>query len=173
MNRKNILLIAVANVLVIVSVIAYIEFTRTKTYYIDLQKIYGEFELKKELEAKLEAMVSITNEKLDSLEMQAQIINTGLKQNPSDKSKIEEYNRIAEIYSIQSEQFDQQKSEVAEQYDQQIWSQLNEYIRSYGKENNCDFIIAGNGDGSIMYAKESSDITDKMIIYVNNKYQGK
>lgn len=172
MNKKVIIIVVLINVLIATAIIGYIEMTRTKTYYIDLQKVYSEFELKKDLEKKLEAMVSITNQQLDSLEMQAKMINNSLQENPSDRNRIDQYNMVADAYVSRSEQFDAQKKQVAEEYDQQIWGQLNEYVKQYGKEMNCDFIIAGNGDGSIMFAKGSKDITDKMIGYVNDKYQG-
>ncbi len=173
MTKRTVLLFLLTNIMVAAGIIIYVEATRTKTYYIDLQKVYTEFELKTELEQKLEAMVSITNEQLDSLEMQARVANNHLQMSPSDQNRIREYNRVMERYVTRSEEFDIQKKQVAEEYDQQVWGQLNEYIREYGKENNCDFILAGNGDGSIMYSTDSRDITDKMITYVNGKYQGK
>lgn len=172
MNKKVILLLLAINLLVAAGIIIYMESTRVKTYYIDLNKVYSEFTLKKDLEKRLEAMVSVTNEQLDSLEMNGRYINNSLQTSPSDQDKIREYNSVVERYATKSEEFDQQKKQVAAQYDDQIWSQLNEYIREYGKEHNCDFIIAGNGDGSIMYSTGSKDITDKMIVYVNGKYQG-
>ena len=173
MNKRLIILLVSINILIAAGIIIYIESTRTKTYYIDLNKVYSEFELKKELEKKLEAMISITKEHLDSLEMQARTINNSIQESPTDQMKIREYNLLSERYAAKSEEFDFQKKKVAEEYDQQVWAQLNEYIREYGKEKNCDFIIAGNGDGSIMYAEATKDITDKMILYVNDKYQGK
>jgi outer membrane protein len=173
MKKRQIIVIALVNIMVVAGLLLYIESGKTKTYYIDLQKVYTEFELKKELEQKMEAIVAVTNEQLDSLGMRANIINSSLQAAPSDKMKIEEYNSIAAIYSSKSKQFGEQKSLMAKEYDQQIWSQLNEYVREYGREKNCDFIIAGNGDGSVMYSDGSKDITDKMIRYVNEKYQGK
>lgn len=173
MNKRILIFLVALNLLIGGGILFYVESSRPKTYYIDLQKVYNEFELKKELEKKLTAMVSITQEHLDSMELQARVINSTIQQNPSDKQMINQYNMLAEMYAAKSEEFSNQKQQVAKDYDDQIWGQLNEYIKQYGKENNCDFILGGTGDGSVMYSKESKDITDRIIKYVNEQYQGK
>ena len=51
-------------------------------------------------------------------------------------------------------------------------SNLNDVILDYGKENECDYILGADGSGSLMYAKDSDDITKDVLVYINNKYKG-
>jgi outer membrane protein len=57
-------------------------------------------------------------------------------------------------------------------YDEEIITQLNQYVQDYGKEMGYAYIYGNNGEGSLMYADDARVITREMIEYVNNRYKG-
>ena len=55
---------------------------------------------------------------------------------------------------------------------QQVWDRINSYIVAYGKEKNYSIILGTQGNGNIMFGKETLDVTDDFIQYANWKYEG-
>ncbi|OJV71574.1 MAG: hypothetical protein BGO42_05450 [Flavobacterium sp. 40-81] len=53
-----------------------------------------------------------------------------------------------------------------------IWSRINGYTTDFSKEKNYDFILGSENKRSVLFAKETVDITNELIIYINKKYEG-
>lgn len=70
------------------------------------------------------------------------------------------------------ERFAQEQQALSEQYTADIWQQINQTAAEFGKEKGYGFIFGATGDGNLMYAKESENITDELIVYLNEKYDG-
>jgi len=62
---------------------------------------------------------------------------------------------------------------LSAQYDKEILAQLNQYVRDFGAKNNYEYIFGNDGNGSLMYAQESNDLTRQVTEYINQKYAGK
>ena len=76
------------------------------------------------------------------------------------------------IYQYQQKQFQVQEAEYVEQSNQQLWHQINEYIKLYGEDEDYDYIFGATGNGSLMYAPETRDITRQVTQYINIRYAG-
>lgn len=158
-------------VLVLSATILFLQFKKSKTAYIDLSKLYKEFTLKKELEAKLLVVQQQRTEILDSLELELKILAKQLDDGGA-KEKLSIYNVKKETYLLKAKEFEEDNETLITQYDEQIWKQLNQYVKDYGSSKNYEYIFGVTGDGVLMYANEGNDITDKVKEYVNAKYQG-
>ncbi len=53
-----------------------------------------------------------------------------------------------------------------------VWKRLNVYIKEYGEVNGYDIIMGTQGSGNVMYAKDVIDITNEILNYSNNRYEG-
>jgi outer membrane protein len=62
---------------------------------------------------------------------------------------------------------------MMEEYSDEIWKQINHYIKEYGKDKHYDFIYGATGTGSLMYADSTLDLTVPLVKYINEKYAGK
>lgn len=153
---------------------AYSSMSGSKTAYIQNFKVYEEFKGKQELAQRFTKQQDFFQNKIDSVKLQLNILTQQLNQNPEEPSQelIQSYQYTQTKYAQLQQELAQKTTELQEKYMQQIWNQLNEYIKEYGLEHNYDYIYGAEGTGSIMYAKESNDITDKIIPYVNSKYEG-
>ncbi|MBI5539814.1 MAG: OmpH family outer membrane protein [Bacteroidia bacterium] len=164
--KKNILFgIVILLNIGIIGVFMYSYFNTKKTVYLNNNSVFNEFVLKKELEKRLVNEKNKFQKTLDSLELEYKISIQGNNQNKANQVKAE--------FQLKKRHFDEETSRMAEEFDQQIWTQLNQYIKDYGKmHNEYDFILGVSGQGNLMYAIESLDITTDVVKYVNNRYEG-
>lgn len=134
--------------------------------YINLAKVYDEFTLKKELSAKFETTKGARQHILDSLKLQLQILHGKVQENDP------KYNGLLQNYYAYENQFAQDNQTLSLEYNDQVLKQLNQYVIDYGKKQNYDIIYGANGEGNIMYAKDMYDISEEVIVYINNRYLG-
>ncbi|MBA3971201.1 MAG: OmpH family outer membrane protein [Bacteroidetes bacterium] len=171
-NYKTIIIIAL---LIGLSSCVYVIYSgsTTKTAFVKNSELYSEFELKKELEAKLTTVKNQRKTILDSLLLQLKVKSTqlGSLKNP-DPDAINKFEMKKEEYLIKKNEFDEDTKQLAEQYSQQIWKQINHYVSDYGAKEDYSYIYGALGDGALMYAKDNYDITKKLIEYMNVNYKG-
>lgn len=56
---------------------------------------------------------------------------------------------------------------------QTVINDINDYIKEYGKDHNYRIIFGASGGGNIMYADESTDLTEEVLKGLNAEYEGK
>lgn len=146
---------------------------QNKTGYVQLGKVYDEFELSKTLNAQFKQITSTKKNYIDSLEFQVKAIYTKVSNDKNNKTLHAEFEMAQRHYLYQKEQFEQSVGAMEEEYNDKIWKQLNEYVSQFGKENGYSYVFGADGSGTIMYGSEAHDVTVSVITYVNEKYQGK
>jgi len=143
------------------------EYYRSEIVYINTSQVFDEFDLKKELSKKFESLVLSQGKVLDSIEVRY----TSLVNNSNQSIRTEELNRLKREYLEAKRRFDEQKDKTSQEYDKQIWTQLNQYIKNFGeKKSKYRMILGTSGEGNLMYAEEYTDITNEIIHYVNDEY---
>lgn len=149
------------NLFGLVVIISYLSITqqKVKSGFVVNKTIFEQFNGKKEMEAKLISVLGKDKKVVDSL---AFLYENNLLDPPSEL-----------IYREKSNQVKMKEQEFSSQYSNRIWVQINQYIEEYGREHGYDYIHGAIGNGSLMFAKESNDITEELIIYMNEKYEGK
>jgi outer membrane protein len=72
---------------------------------------------------------------------------------------------------LQYRQVIQQKAQVEEaRVNKAILTEVNAYIKQYGKEKGYDFILGATESGNIVYAAEETDLTDEILAGLNQQY---
>jgi outer membrane protein len=133
----------------------YIFLTKEKrTAFIYNQQVFDKFKGTEELKAKLSIQQKEYKASLDSL---AQIIQQG---------RID----LQPMYESKAQQFAQHYQQVSDQYTTDLWISINEQVKKYGKEKGYAFILGASGNGSLMYAADSEDITNEVIDFLNTNY---
>ena len=158
-TKKIGLIILIVNLLVLAG-IGYYAFSgkNKKSAFIINQQVFNEFLGKKELEIKLSAVKVSHKKSLDSLSVLIQQSGNnviGLK-----------------IYQENIENVRLMEQQMSDQYTADIWKQINQFVNEYGKQNGYDFILGAAGNGSLMFANETNNITEEVIFFINNRYQG-
>lgn len=172
MSKANIFLLVI--VLVLGSCYLYDVLNRPRTGFIVIGEVFSEFSMKKDLEKKFNATKNARQKILDSLAVDLRIL---AKKIDGDKAKnkedVDTYNAGRENFYRKQKEFEADNGALTRQYDQEILTQLNQYVRDYGKEKNYQYIFGNDNNGSLMYAHDSKNLTREIIDYINKKYQGK
>lgn len=151
-----------------------LEQQHNKVAYVELGKVFNEFEMKQELEKDLEKDISFKQSILDSLMFELQQMNTLLQSKESpDKEEILKFQRLQQYYMDQKQVVDDYAAAQTEKFDQQILTQMQTYIDDFGKQNGYKIILGSNNNGVVLYGNELSDITTPVIEFINLSYQGK
>ena len=140
-----------------------------KQAYLDTAQVFDAFTLQKELRTQLENLQSKRQTRLDSMELRLKAM-AGSSEFDRDRPG-QEFISLSNLYTHQKKKFDEENLRLSREYDRQIWNQLNQYIEDFGEEKNYTMIFGANGQGNLMYAKDTKDITQELIDYINRKYE--
>ena len=144
-----------------------------KVAFVHVQEVYNEFEYKKELENKYERVQSSRTRILDSLEIQINALATNIQNSEANREmNMQNYQYLVAQYQEKKKNFSEDNSIISEKYTEQIWKQLNQYIKEFGEQKGYAFIHGADGSGSVMYAAKGYNITDQLKEYVNERYLG-
>ena len=143
------------------------------TAYVSNFEIYEAFEGKKELEKQFTLLQQRQKAQLDTIKLEVEVLTKELEVGGGkDKKTIEKLKQKQTVYMRLSEEFYKKEQSQKEQYMDQIWNQINSYVQDFGKEKGYDFIYGANASGSLMFANSNKDITEEVIAYINEKYEG-
>jgi outer membrane protein len=164
-------------VISIIVVYSYHIFFTKKTVYIEIEKVFNEFEMKKEMGEKYKAVTTERKKILDSLSFDLNIMSDALKKENVEKGKVVQSKLIAfqamrEDFLRRKEQDEAGNLALTNQYDAQILERMNQYIKEYGVTKDYNIILGANASGSIMYCRENLNISNEVVIYINKKYKG-
>lgn len=172
-NNKNTFNLLVALVLtLIVAWNSYRYFTTTKLAYVNTIEVYNQFQLKIELEKKLEKTKTIRQQQLDSLLNEIEPLVNYLQVHKGDERTMLAYQQLKNTYLTKEKQFEEDNEILAQQYTDQIWKQLNQYVKDFGEKHRYNYIYGTSGQGNLMYAHEHDNISEQVIAFVNQQYQG-
>ena len=124
------------------------------------------------MDAKLKDLQNARTSVLDSLSLVLESYNkrfASTKVNEEDKLNLELAQRE---FSIKRQRFVEDNETLSNQYQEQILTQLNQYLEDYRKVKRYDYIFGAAGNGSMMAANKAKDITDEVLAYINHRYSG-
>jgi outer membrane protein len=148
-------------------------YTKEKTCYVVIQEVYNNFDMKKELEKKFLTVKNARQKIIDSLVLELKYVDNERQGKKNNKQLEFLYNNMKDNLIQKKQQFDEDNTSLTSQYDTQILTQLNQYIKDFGKENKYIYVFGANGSGDVLYADESKNQTKELIIFINDKYSGK
>ncbi|HBG69522.1 MAG: hypothetical protein A2W93_00655 [Bacteroidetes bacterium GWF2_43_63] len=140
-----------------------------KAGFVDVAKLYNSFSMtiqyKNSIDAeknKVQTVLDSLNKEYEFLAAQKKSDSQSLKTMSDTKDKMEKLqNAYANRIQVQTED-----------YNNKILQQLNQYVKEFGDKNRFSFIFGAAGNGSLMYGTESADITDEVIEFANERFQG-
>ncbi len=148
-----------------------------KTAYVDTSKLIEEYTEAKDVEAKykakseemgreLEAEVNRFKSEASNFQKNAQANGQAwAQQKGAELQKREQQLNYAQQAMIQ-----QLQRESGAEMDTLVKS-VKQFIKDYGKEKGYDYVFATGDAVSILYAKDSYDITSEMIKLLDEKYK--
>ena len=142
-----------------------------KTVFVNIETVYNDFTMKKELELKFENVAGMRKQILDSLKLELNILSQQIT-SKNDVERITVFQRKREEFALKEENFTESTVQTNEQYKNQIWKQLSQYIKQFGKKNNYKYILGFENKSSVLYGDDAQDVTGELSEYVNEMYKG-
>lgn len=139
--------------------------------YVEIESVYNEFPLKKELEAKLTNVQQARKNILDSLKIQLNAISMSIK-SEKDVQGLQLFQIKKQEFLSKQQNFEEDNQAAMQSYSEQVWKQINQYVKDYGVENKYNYIFGTDGTGALMFASDQEDITKELSVYVNERYKG-
>ncbi|MBI1183053.1 hypothetical protein GC194_02185 [bacterium] len=141
--------------------------------YIRTVDLFNEFTLKKKLSMNYESINSENRKVLDSFKVQLLSLQNQIKSATGSTDELKaRYQLEYEKYVNQNRDFESDSKSREDKYNDIVWAQLNQYIKDYGEEQEVEVIFGASGTGNLMYCQEAWDMTDELIKYANERYEG-
>ena len=171
MNKNIAIYLSVVAILISSCVLVFVlKKSNSKNAYIISGQVYEKYKGKIEIEKKFTQSQSMNKIFYDSLQVEIKFLKQKVDEGKLDKKVLDDKYYV---YSKMFEDYKQGNEKEIGEYNKQIWNQINQYVKDYGKEKGYEFILGASGDGTIMYSNDANNITEDVIQYINNKYEGK
>lgn len=166
--KKNLVLggaILLAIVAIVISILALKG--QKKVAYFDYAKVHEQCNLKESLEKDLEKVVSTRKSQLDSLNLELSFLSNKVQANNADQEELDRFEDMKNRFLTLQNNYEQENYRLKEEYFNQIRESINEKAKSFGEDNEYDYLFSASGDGALMYASEGEDVTKLVLEYVN------
>lgn len=131
-----------------------------KTCYVSMSLLFEDSKYKSKFETDLKEIENSSNKKLALMQDDLR----ELKKKNAPQIEIENSEKlILKTQEILTQEY-QKKSEI---FEQAIWKKINDKIADFAKQEGYDYIFGAKGDGGLMYANESKDVTKQVLKIIN------
>lgn len=133
-----------------------------KIGFIENIKVFEEFEMKRDYDKRIVNDIKVEAGMLDSIEV--------IASNLSHSSDSMAIYRLQRDYEIAKQQYERKFNELSSTYTKEVNDRLNEYLKVYAQENGYSMILGSGGQGNVMFVDDASNLTNKIIAFINKKY---
>lgn len=130
----------------------------------DAVRLFDQFNMKKEMEAKAKLKLDVLNKRADSVNSELQ-----MAQAAKDEKAVE---KLSYAYSYLRTLLEEEYAKSNRDINEQVWKRLNPAVDAFGKKTGLHVIIGANGMGSVLYNDDYYDVTPELIKFVNGSYEG-
>ncbi len=147
---------------------------------VQMEKLVYDFKGMKEATEKYTKKMTAWSNQSDSLENKLKVMYDEIRADSitNDKVKLQKDIKMFLLFKQSYIEYTQNLQTNSEKEDKDmtigVMNQVNEYIKNYAKQEGYDLILTNGAQAtSVGFAKEQIDITQKVLEYANNNYEGK
>lgn len=138
-----------------------------RTAYFDYNKVYNDCTLKTKLEKDLEKVVSLRKSELDSMQLELTFMSNKVNSGNASQEELNVFEDQKNRYLTFQNRYEEENIRLKEEYFNQIRKHINDKSKAYAEEEGLDYLFAAVGDGSLMYAGESEDVTNEFMSFLD------
>jgi outer membrane protein len=175
MSKKTVILFAFA--LALISCNKTTETKEFKTAYIDTSKLMEESTEAKDIEAKYKDKAKVMGNQLEAEVTRFKSEAASFRQNAQANGQAWAQQKGSELQKREQE-LNYAQQAMLQQLQQESGVEMDSLVKSYrtvikefGKEKGYDYVYGTGEAASILYAKDSYDISKEIIKMVNDKYK--
>lgn len=150
-----------------------------KTAYIDTQKLMEDYEEAKVLSEKFKTKGEVKGRELEVEARKLKAEEANFKQNAMAKGQAWAQQKYAELQQ-RAQQLAYAEQAIAQQLQMEggverdsVVMKVRDFIKAYGKEKGYDYIYGTGDAATVLYAKDTYDITKDVVKALNEKYAAK
>lgn len=138
---------------------------------VDIQVLWQDFEMRKELQLDLEESIKQQTKRLDDLRMQ---LTARMSEAGGDKMSDEaSYNQLLnEARQVEAEISYLNESEALE-LENAIKVRMSEYLKEFCVQEGVSIMISTSGVDPVIHYEDSNNLTDEAVKFINSRYLGK
>lgn len=146
--------------------------------YVDVNKLLDGYKRTKIVRAEFEEKAKTLNANVDSLmgDWQKELKSYEKERSKMSKKELELKQQLLSNKQQQINNYQQAIQKQIQEEDkkstQTVINDINDYIKEYGKRHNHKIIFGASGGGNIMYADESTDLTQEILEGLNAEFEG-
>ena len=165
--------------LIIACIALYLSTSTNKQVYVDVNKLLDGYKRTKQVRLEFETKAKQLNANVDSLmvDWQKEIKTYEKERSKMTKKELELKQQLLSNKQQQINNYQQaiqkQIGEEDKKATQTVINDINDYVKAYGKSHNYPIIFGAGGSGNIMYANQSSDLTQEILEGLNKEFEGK
>ena len=147
--------------------------------YVDINKLLEGYKRTKVVRAEFETKAKTLNANVDSLmaDWQKELKAYEKERPKMTKKELELKQQLLSNKQQQVNNYQQAIQKQIQEEDQKVTqtviNDINDYVTEFGKQRNYKIIFGATGGGNIMYANESTDLTEKVLEGLNKEFEGK
>ena len=178
MNKKALIILLTLSIVVNLTMNLLDRQTAKKIAYVRSHDLVYAYDGMKAMQLKFQDQSKAWEANLDTLKMEyhrslSQYQEVIHQLNNQEKATRENLLRIQQNNVIQySENIQLKSKEEEEKMLKGVLNQVNSFVEEYGKSNNYDIILGTTLSGSILYGRETIDITEELLQELNKQYRG-
>ncbi len=177
MNKIALPLAALA---ILLSLFSFFYFqSSSELVYVDVNKLMDGYKRTAIEKAKFEEKAMALSANVDSLvgNWQKELAVYEKERSSLTKKEIELKQELLGNKQQQINNYQQAVQKQIQEEDQKVTqtviNDINDYIKEYGKSHSYNIIFGASGAGNIMYADELSDLTEEILLGLNEEFEGK
>lgn len=166
MNRNSFFCL----ILLILGLLGYWNLSKNnspKVVIVKVEELYKKFDLTKAIDKKYVKIATQNQLAIDSIELELNALNAN-RANFNESILSIKVNQLL----IMQKEIEEGNSKMRGELESQIWTQLNEYVTQYAEYKQLDLVLGNVVNGGVLYQREMLDVTEEVIIFVNEKYNG-
>ncbi|CAL2064881.1 OmpH family outer membrane protein [Tenacibaculum sp. 190524A05c] len=177
MNKFSLPISVIALAITILSILFFK--SSSELVYVDINKLLDGYKRTKIVKAEFEKKAKTMKANVDSLITNWQ---KELKNYEKERSRMtkKELKLKQELLANKQQQINNYQQAIQKKLGdedkkvtQTVINDINDFIKEYGKDKGYKVIFGANGSGTIMYAEESSDLTEEVLTALNLEFEGK
>ncbi|WP_306639621.1 OmpH family outer membrane protein [Sanyastnella coralliicola] len=176
-DLKNISIIALSLALIVALGLIWKK-SEDRTVYVRTAELIDAYQGMIDARNKYASLESELQRSLDSLRLDLKSTYMAFEQTAAGLSELDRNKSIAilENKKMQCDQFEESMYNHLTERDAELTGavidQVNFHIKQYGEEHGYDMIIGTTVDGNVLFGTEDLDITDEVLISLNESYEG-
>jgi len=156
----------------VMSTYAMLNSSNQRVAFFDIDKVYDEFDMKKELEAKMRKMDEYQGFMIDSLKFQIRAAESVAVSNPNDKNAQNQLNLLYQQFQNISKEFSERNEGVAGQYNKMVLTQIHAKAKEFSKKKGFQYLIGQSESTDLIFYEEGLDVSEEFTRFLNETYAG-